>query len=232
MTHREVLGIDPAPSKDTVVFDGTDFTRVKPNDLRGWLTARLTPDTLVSWDAPLAFDPAKSFYTRPVDKVLKAMCADEPAVNVAPFANLSHWAITCHALGYPFGEPPGNLTLVADPSELPSQRPAVIECHPAVAMLVWWRLHRSEAFPSYKSGPKAQRTAALIEVVDVLGRHVSSAALVLAAAAADPPRGDDYLDAAVAHELGLRFIRGDVHVAGDLVSGFIVLPAEARELLG
>ncbi len=55
--------------------------------------------------------------------------------------------------------------------------------------------------------------------------------LVLAAADADPPRGDDYLDAAGAHELGLRFIEGDVHVAGDLRSGFIVLPWEADALL-
>jgi predicted RNase H-like nuclease len=224
VTSWSVLGIDPAPSKDTVAFDGERFHRIRPQDIRDWLIERLTGEVLVSWDAPLAFDPAQSFYTRPVDKTLAAFCRDEPAVNVAPFGNLSHWSITCHALGYPFGQPPENLVLVAEPAELPRDRPAVIEVHPALAMLLWWRQRRSEPFPQYKRGPSASRLAALQEILDTLSSCLPMAEAVLAAAQADPPRADDYLDAAVAYELGVRFAAGTTHTVGDRVSGFIVLP--------
>ena len=225
-----VIGIDPAPVKPAVAFDGLDFHVVQPADLRGWVEGRLRdqPDTLIAWDAPLAFDPATSFYSRPVDKQLAAAAADEPAVNTAHFANLSHWAVTCHTLGFPFGNPPCELQLV---DAMPEARhgPLLMEVHPAFAIFRWWRAGRAEGpVPLYKKGGRKVRLSAVEKLLDQVGGELRGLDLLCAGLARGGVPVDDLLDAVVAYEVGCRFLEGATVTVGSLAAGFIVLPGASE----
>jgi hypothetical protein len=54
-----------------------------------------------------------SYSDRLIDKVARKWVKDKiehqvfekKAINARPFSGLSHWVITCSALGYPFGAP-------------------------------------------------------------------------------------------------------------------------------
>lgn len=224
--HLQVLGVDPAPSKPTVLFDGTSFEVLEPLDVRPWLEARLSaePATVVAWDAPLAFDPATSFYVRPVDKRLADAARAEPAVNTAAFGNLSHWSITCYTLGFPFGEPPAGLQVVDSlPSEL--KGPVAIEVHPAFALYQWWKLAgRVAPVPAYKKSGRRKRLAAVDELLEAVGSQLQARGVLADALAAGTAGPDDLLDAMVAWEVGTRFARGSTSTVGSAAAGFIVLP--------
>ncbi len=221
-----VIGIDPAPSKPTVAFDGAEFHVVQPADLRTWVEERLAPEgrTLVAWDAPLAFDPSHSFYTRPVDKQLAHAGRDEPAVNTAPFGNLSHWSITCHVTGHPFGDPPAGLRLVDAMPDAPTG-PMLIEVHPAFALLQWWRrADKTAHVPAYKASGRKRRLHAVMQLLDVVGPELRGLGRLRTALEGRVAGPDDLLDAAVAHEVAMRFAERTTTTVGNVRSGFIVLP--------
>ena len=240
---RLVLGVDPAPSKPTVFFNGTNFDVVEPQAVRGKIEEAAHNGALIAWDAPLAFNPRNGFYSRPVDEQLDALVKVEPAVKVAPFANLSHWSISCEALGYPYGDPPSGMELV-DSQSAATRGAAVIEVHPAVALLVWWRLRKHGSawastvdgrsrMPQYKKTPNRIVPEIIAAVGDELRcRDAVEIGLSSRLTLGKPnrrPKADDLLDAAVAHELGLRFLEDRTHVVGNRADGFIVLPAEASQ---
>ena len=223
-----VIGIDPAPVKPVVTFDGSEFEPVEPADMRGWLDQRLReqPNTLIAWDAPLAFDPTTSFYSRAVDKKLAAAARDEPSINTAHFANLSHWAITCHVLGFPFGEPPRGLQLVDAMPETPNA-PLLIEVHPAFAVFLWWRSAAAEGpVPPYKRGGRAARLGAAERLLAHVGSELRGLDHLQAGLACGGVPADDLLDAVVAYEVGCRFVERTTETVGSLAAGFIVLLGE------
>ena len=223
-----VIGIDPAPVKPAAAFDGLEFHVIQAQDLRGWVDDRLgaSADTLIAWDAPLAFDPMHSFYTRPVDRDLALRARDEPSINTAHFANLSHWAITCHTLGYPFGNPPCGLLLV-DAMPLVVGGPLAIEVHPAFALYHWWRSSGPpEPVPPYKRGGRQVRLDAVDKLLDRVGGELRGCAVLRDALRNGLAPADDLLDAAVAYEVGSRFVEGSTVTVGGMTAGFIVLPKE------
>ncbi|MBN2801155.1 MAG: DUF429 domain-containing protein [Deltaproteobacteria bacterium] len=126
MGDYNVLGIDPASSKLSTVFDGTSFHEVPPGSLRDVVCA--SPDTLICWDAPLTGPPdeVESIYegdlcTRVVEKYLGGgvvRWSQRPAgawrpqrgsappkapagISVLGFAGLTHWTISRRTLGLP-----------------------------------------------------------------------------------------------------------------------------------
>ena len=221
-----VIGIDPAPSKRTVTFDGDSFIALEPVEVRPWVEMRLEaePRTLIAWDAPLAFDPGHSFYRREVDQRLADAVRDEPAVNTAPFGNLSHWSITCHVLGYPFGQPPCGLQLIDTMPEA-AVRPLLIEVHPAFALYQWWRrAGRTDPVPGYKKGGRVQKLDTVDKLVDGVGRELRELPRLRQALELRVAAPDDLLDAMVAWEVGARFVDKTTATEGDVEAGFIVLP--------
>ncbi|MBX7133937.1 MAG: DUF429 domain-containing protein [Fimbriimonadaceae bacterium] len=222
MVHEndwDVLGIDPAPSKEAVIFDGTRWEVVCPQKLRDHIEARLraNPRTLIAWDSPLSFG-RDNYYDRLVDKVaqnwvldnVEARRFEEKAVNALPFAGVPQWAVSCASLGYPFGTPPKGLRLATDatPDMAMSEVPLVIEVHPAVAIGVWW-LDRGIApqLPVYKG-----RSMRCIEITELLRLD------------AEAGKDDDHLDACVAYHLGRGFLNGGAQWLGNPVAGGYVLP--------
>ena len=143
----KVVGIDPAPSKKTTVWAVEGTEEIKAAQVPEWVADLVTDHErlLIAWDAPLSFDSTISCSDRPVDRALRAVLKaehriDPGAASILPFSGCSHWAITCSALGYPFGPKPGSLQLapVDLPRNLDTTGAYLIEVHPAVTLAVWW----------------------------------------------------------------------------------------------
>ena len=218
MSPWHVIGIDPAPSKDAVVYHDGAWEKVHPTDLRDFITrqAESAPRTLVAWDAPLSFGPT-DLYDRTVDKVVRAWVMkhvgtghfSKKAINARAFAGLPHWVVSCVSLGLPFGTPPLGLRL-ADVPALDSLHTGLlaIEVHPAVAIGAWWLASACpEPLPRYKGDP-----AACASIAARLGfpSHCGS--------------DDDVLDAFVAHRLGELFVQGQASWVGNPCTGGYVMP--------
>lgn len=212
-----VFGIDPAPTKNAVEFDGSRWTECRPEDLRDHVR-RIEGPAIIAWDAPLSFDDRASFYDRVVDRTVRDWATDmktagsfeEGAVNARSFAGLPHWAVTCSALGMPFGQIPPRFTLSKVPPDENSSEIAVIEVHPAVALGIWWLEQDVPApLPRYK-GKGAQKATS--KIVETLGFPTEAST------------SDDHFDAYVAYKIGTMFRDGKAHWLGDPVVGGYVLP--------
>jgi len=212
-----VIGIDPAPTKPTVLYDGNIFSSVKPPKIREYIVdvAQKSTSVLIAWDAPLSFANT-NFYDRPVDKAVRAWIkakitgrrVSAKAINARCFAGLPHWAISCFTLGLPFGQPLCGLALL--PS-IPTEGQIglfAIEVHPAVAMGAKWISRQfRDPFPCYKKNPTA-----CAKIARRLGFP------------RDAGKNDDNLDAYVAYWLGQLFLSGEASWLGDPATGGYVLP--------
>lgn len=144
-----VLGIDPAPAKKTVIFDGKEFIIKDHNELIEYLKDH--ENVLICWDAPLtgphgckknvtnAFSqrPIEAFFTRSHKKYDFKV---PKGISVMGYSGCPHWAITKSVLGLPkIGqyeqeiETPYQLIT----SDLYSSGKCVVEVHPAVAIWLW-----------------------------------------------------------------------------------------------
>jgi len=216
-----LIGIDPAPKKPALVYDGDVFRSIEPRNLRNHIidTARGCSSLLIAWDAPLSFDstePFYDFYDRLVDKAarswIKKQVAEKrfskKAISVRAFAGLPHWAISCFTLGLPFGERPDSLELLG---HVPTQEQTgvfAVEVHPAVAMGAQWiSLQLNDPFPCYKSNPTA-----CAEIAERLSFPE------------DAGKNDDTLDAYAAYWLGQLFLSGEASWLGDPDRGGYIMP--------
>jgi hypothetical protein len=236
-----ILGIDPAPTKDTTLWADGRCHRFKPGEVRGEIEKRLREGQalLIGWDAPLSFDPAVGFSDRPIDRKVRRWVnhwktvqdpkIEPKAVSVLPFAGCSHWAITCHTLGFPYGAPPEGLELSPATYSRPEPGHAlVLETHPAVALaLLWIEKEIPQAFPQYKGGGVATRAKSK-EIADKLGF--------------EPCRNsdgnevawdDDALDAFVGWEMVRRFTQGEAILMGDpKIGGYLLHKCAERYING
>lgn len=146
-----VLGIDPAPAKDTIIFDGKEFAKPVASELREWLYKKQEEfndkKILICWDAPLTANihgKDKDFYTRPLEHTIKYKMNSSkppPGIHTAAYALCPHWVITQYCLGLP------NVhieSMVKFPFELITQDEqkkkiahCVVEVHPALAIYAW-----------------------------------------------------------------------------------------------
>ena len=213
-----IIGIDPAPTKASVEYDGTEWKTWAPQDLHDRVR-RLKGPAILAWDAPLSFDRS-NFYDRSVDRSVRKWALsmekngkfEKGAVNARAFAALPHWTVSCDALGMPFGQKPPGFQLAATPPSEESSSVAVIEVHPAVAIGIWW-VEADPGFPLpvYKGKEKAMRAAA------------NAIASVLKCPKNDA-MDDDYLDSYVAHAIGAMFRDNKARWLGSPEKGGYVLP--------
>lgn len=217
MSRWQVIGIDPAPSKDAVVYDSGGWKRLAPRAIRDFLTERFHANsaTLVAWDAPLSFGLA-DLYDRPVDKVVRAWAKDqlargrfaESAVNARCFAGLPHWVVSCLTLGFPFGSPPSGLQLTPFVLDASQPGPLAVEVHPAVAIGAWWLSSGcAEPLPRYKgSEAGCKKIASTLEFPDACATN------------------DDFLDSFVAYRLGELLVSGEACWVGSPTVGGYIMP--------
>ena len=220
----KTVGIDPAPSKATVAWSDDGPTMIPATEVPEYVTwlVKEHDRLLIAWDAPLSFDPNISYSDRPVDKALRKFLKNrktigQGAASVLPFAGCPHWAISCAALGNPYGESPGSLALTPDnPCRQEASRGSyLIEVHPAVTMAIWW----------LESGNRAEmRRYKGARFKEVIARY---RAVLTAQQIPEQVDDDDKLDAWVAYRMACDFLDGEALWVGDAATGGYVLPRAA-----
>jgi len=155
------IGIDPASGKASCIWQQDSFEFVRPQQMRKNLESILgkgEEKCVLAWDAPISFSES-SYSDRLIDKVARKWVKDKiehqvfekKAINACPFSGLSHWVITCSALGYPFGEPLALTELPRGHKYKKNNLHQIIEVHPAVSMgIMWADKHIDIRFPVYK----------------------------------------------------------------------------------
>lgn len=243
-----VIGIDPAPKKPAMVFDGQG----KPHgyafpELRHYLSEvhQGNGKVLICWDAPLSGPRhtesdgpfiASDYSMRPIDAFFGRQqhgFKAPPGISVLPYSSCSHWAISRALLGLPrvgpFDTDWGLLPffLISSKNDFREREKLIAEVHPALALWLWcrhdWPSQRGWKYKGDKEMVKSlwevlTRKLAS-QVVDLREREIFQGNFI--------PADDDELDAIVAWLLGFLWLRGDsgVTLLGDRRSGSLLLPA-------
>jgi predicted nuclease with RNAse H fold len=214
------IGIDPASGKETCIWQRSDFVFVKAQNVRPTVAALLNkhPNCVIAWDAPVSFG-RNSFSDRRVDKVTRAWIKEKvaqgrlekSAVNALPFSGLSHWVISCEALGSPFGKKLNGLSLYPNKQFNGENGQHLVEVHPAVAMACLWLDNDIEStFPVYKKSQESRK--AIVEALSFPEACIES---------------DDILDSYVAYLMAELFVNGNSVSVCDPAEGSYVLPKGA-----
>lgn len=228
MTNFKVIGIDPAPSKKSTIFDGERFHEMNNIELKSFLSklSEQKEEVLICWDAPLSFNTNNTnFYTRAIESYFqKHESLPKKGISIRGFAGCPHWAITQYLLGYPRideferGFVP-NFKLVSDVKDLKDANKYVTEVHPALAIWVWLkdRIDVENIDWQYK---KNNQTFTPI-------KQLLQSSLKIDQKICDQIKNDDYLDAYVAWKLGRVWIDGKgktVRILGNSRLGSFLLP--------
>jgi len=240
MDNIKVIGIDPAPSKKSTIFDGENFCEKNYNELIEYLDfiKKEHKKVLICWDAPLSFSLSSSspFTKRDIEKFFsqKKWCKTPTGISVLGYAGCPHWAISQYILGYPkisnfekCFEPPFKLVFE---NEITTH--SVTEVHPAVAIWLWCKNDIDDF--RYKKGKQTVSEwdnvfGEILEILvnkGILNEDIYNKIEKLAKA-----KKDDYLDAYVAWKLGSDWINKKtepenkyIKILGDNKTGSFLLP--------
>ncbi len=212
------IGIDPASGKETCIWLNDTYEFIKAQSVRAkleGLTQNSDINYVIAWDAPISFSE-NSYSDRGIDKITRKWVKqkielgifDKKAINVLPFSGLSHWVITCKALGSPFGKPLPNSGIAVNKVYKHTSNNQIIEVHPAVTMgLLWADKQLEQPFPVYKKSKEAREL--IVSQLNFPGICAES---------------DDILDAYVAHLTAEMFINKKAEHLCSPKHGSYVLP--------
>jgi hypothetical protein len=232
-----VIAVDPAPAKESTVFDGRALTSLPAQRLSTLLAGcRGHPSTLVCWDAPLTgpTDPSdpgvasNDFSQRRIEPFFSRSVSGFKApagISVMPYCGCPHWAISRALLGLPRVGPwdvaEDDLPFSLLSSDLPPEQEGhfIVEVHPAVAAWLWCKVDRPrKASWKYKTDRKV-----LLEMWEIVRAKLPGEARTR------EPKDDDEFDALVAYGLGVCWLKrdGTVGLLGNRAAGAFLVPTSA-----
>lgn len=223
----KVIGIDPAPSKKTVIYDGEQFIEISAIELKKEYLDKVKTDTLICWDAPLTggqptnfnqkIEKYNPFYQRKIEQLINATIQVK-GISTMGYAGCPHWAITQHCLGLPQiyqpEVPQSNLPFQLITEQLMIEQKKslkgkyVVEVHPALALWLWLKDSKVEDW-NYKRSK------------ETFMKLLKKTAMTI-----DNIKNDDYLDAYVAWKLGDLWLneKEKVILVGNQNTGAMLLP--------
>lgn len=219
----KVVGIDPAPSKKSTVYDDEKgFQHLDFRGLSGYLED-LPKDVLICWDAPLSFDVnnPSPFSQRILEKFFARGegCKTPDGISVMGYSGCPHWMISQYLLGHPkvnpFPSEDSRYQLVFKKEDIKGK--CVTEVHPAVAMWLWTKNKASDYH--YKKKKNEQN---LRKLIDMLPRDIIKEQVI---------NNDDELDAYLAWKLGEMWVsneENEVGIIGDNQTGSFLLPFDDK----
>ncbi len=243
-----VVSIDPAPSKDAVIFDG-EIRYIRALEVPTFCQGlSQNKDTLLCWDAPLTGPSlndetealAGSFSQRQIEQFFSRTETGFKApfgISVLPYSGCPHWAITRASIGLPicggfdrsFEELP--FLLLTETTEITPGTSRVVETHPAVAIWLWCRGadDHDDTRPWVYKGRRPTRT--ILEIWTILSgiwAETQVRTVVNTINNIDPPTNDDELDAIVGWVLGELLVarHPSVGILGTRGTGAIALPID------
>ncbi len=241
-----IYGIDPAPSKRSILFDGREFSSFTPQELKNFVRSLKEP-TFIGWDAPLgaALD-AEYFdlYSREIERFFnnQRKALDIPkGISTLGYAGCSHWTITQYVLSLPILDPSCQKSScfyhIQQKDELDRHRFIVAETHPALSiwLLLKEYLANDELFRDswqYKGSiSKSLRDLRIFRIVDALFEiKFPQKVGITSDIKEDVKSSDDHLDAFVCYLLSALFVAKDSSVAlyGDAKRGSFLLPYDSK----
>ena len=226
----KILGIDPAPAKESIIFDGKEFFSKKPFELKDFLEEKTKNSPyIIGWDAPLGDDFSKSLSQKPIEKILnnKSNYINEQkppkGISTLPFSTCPHWSISQFTLGYPIvnyeiiDKSKLKYNLVQSKSDISQTKPNVVEVHPAYTMWVWLKDNITEFKYKGSKESKANFKKIVRELfkLKIAKKYKNIEDLII---------NDDYLDSFVAYLIIEEFLQSRAFIYGNKESGAMLLP--------
>jgi len=147
-----VLGIDPAPVKNSIVFDGIKFREFSPYNLKRFIDkiSYIKDDIFIAWDAPLSGAISKknfNLYERDIERYFNRNnkrirdFSIPKGISTLGFASCSHWTLSQYIFGYPNLNPSissnHKFKLIHQLKDIDYHNTLQItEAHPALAMWI------------------------------------------------------------------------------------------------
>ena len=244
-----VLGIDPAPAKDSVIFDGQEFQHFSPKQLKEHID-RLSmqeESLFIAWDAPLSAAMDEENFSLTIRKIerffnrngryAKELHIPE-GISTLGFSSCPHWTLSQYLFGYPVINPHFcrniEFELVMDNEILQKSRAGhfLTEIHPALSMWILLKdIIDDELFDAswkYKgdsSKETKKRSHIIVEhlfALEFVQEYIDTISLRIIT--------DDELDAFVCWLMGRALINNDprVRIYGDRSNGSFLLPFDAE----
>ena len=248
-----VLGIDPAPSKKSVVFDGENFLHLSIFELEELLEKEKSQseNILISWDAPLSAALDRENFSLSIRKIESffyrqsrtAKALDEGrgiphGISTLGFSGCPHWSISQYIFGLPILNPKrqrvAEFQLLMSRDNLSSKGLYITEIHPALSMWILLKdqlkthalFQHSWQYKGNSAEETLKRRAILIELILQLDlvKDVLKSTIEI--------KNDDELDSFVCWLMGEHLVRGDARVAiyGDSKRGSFLLPLDEEIL--
>jgi len=240
----KVIGIDPAPAKNSMVFDGKNFYSFNPIEIKDYLSNLYleNQEILVCWDAPLsaAIDANNfSLTIRQIERFFNRngrhakVLAIPEGISTLGYSGCPHWTISQYLFGYPILNPSlqssasYELLMSNDIAHIHKQH-IITEIHPALSMWILLKdtFLENKLFASswkYKGDNKKetiQRRAVLIKTLLALDSVKEEVKFKIEI------KSDDELDAFVCWFIGVQFLKRDssAMIYGDKLNGSFLLP--------
>ena len=241
-----IYGIDPAPSKRSIVFDGREFFSFTPQELKSFVRS-LTEPTFIGWDAPLGASLNEEYfdlYSREIERFFnnQRKALDIPkGISTLGYAGCPHWTITQYVLALPVLDPSHQKSFcfhhMQQQEELDRHRFLVAETHPALSiwLLLKEHLSKEELFRDswqYKGSiSKYLKDLRLSRIVDALFEiKIPQKVDVTPDIKEYIKSSDDHLDAFVCYLVSALFVSKDnsVELYGDAKRGSFLLPFDSK----
>ena len=242
----KVFGIDPAPSKRSILFDGQRFLSLSPQALKKFIYS-LSEPAFIGWDAPLGAsidEECFDLYSREIERFFnnqrKALGIPK-GISTLGYAGCPHWTITQYIFSLPILNPSmqrsSEFFHIESKDELERHRFLVAETHPALSIWLFLKDHLREnaLFADswqYKGNiAKSLKQERLCAIADALFETEIVKKLDIAPDVKKRVKeDDDHLDAFVCYVVSTLFVRGSEAVAlyGDAKRGSFLLPYEAK----
>ncbi|BCD62309.1 hypothetical protein NitYY0826_C1185 [Nitratiruptor sp. YY08-26] len=135
--NLKILGIDPAPGKKSLIYDGNSFQALGYQKLKRYIFSFKQP-LLIAWDAPLGVDVEYSLTIKQIERELRKELKPPRGISILPFANCPHWTISQFLFGLPSIHPEHKpfATLITS-FEQHIEEINLLEVHPALSMWLW-----------------------------------------------------------------------------------------------
>lgn len=238
----KIIGIDPAPSKDTVIYDGRKFRIIKVKNLKRFISCmeKLYEDIFICWDAPLSAATSKgcfNLYERNIEKFFNRQTKKNKSftipqgISTLGYAGCPHWTISQYIFGYPVLNyeftKPLKYTLVSSQSDIANKGLYITETHPALSMWIWAKNSHIIKSWLYKHNSKKvdQRVEMIQNIIEDLETRldirIPKDEILL-----DTKHMSDKLDAYICWLLGKKLFEfnNKVKIYGDSLNGSFLLP--------
>lgn len=230
----KIIGIDPAPTKKSTVYDGNKFVDYDYKELKEYLEElnQSSEGILICWDAPLSFslDCETPFSKRIIEKFFsrKEGYKTPEGISIMGYSTCPHWMISQYLLGYPkINSIDANsidpFNLVFKNSNLVGKK-SITEVHPALALWLWCKQGTTRKNWTYKKDDKVFN--ALKDILISKG--------IVSVEKAKYIDNDDKLDAYIAWKLGELWVTNNdqVIILGDNKTGSLLLPKNENVIRG